>query len=559
MHIDETYPRTINSLPEGATEVWLFESLPARRAAEARGGPRVRSAYKTLLHDVMEDGLLDGATRATIHYPVVDGCPEDRFRLECYPLHELHEWCEIAFAPRAHEGDGLPEYVVETDLATHRVRVPVRWVEDASGGRILAACGWASGAGDAHLPTEYEAIFGRACAAMADLPLDPLNADEPDGPFFDRLEIDATVPAGDLTLPVGHECISLAEALHEDIYFASLEIFRHRLGLGPEERSVKSGQVVPRIVTGDEPRLSMRLVDGTADADAPGASPALDDATHWLTPGEIAAHLGAIGGTRYEARSRQGRAVPGTYVAGRGQAMLAISAGQHANESSPMVGALRAGRDLAKTGRVSFTLNPLENPDGYAVFRDLCRAQPRHMHHAARYTASGADLSHGQGRFESAIRDIARDHLRAKVHVNLHGYPSHEWTRPLSGYIPHGFGQWTIPKGFFLILRHDPDEAELAARVLGAGLAALAEFPELVAQNRRMLALYDSYVSGRSFDVYADAIPYTIREEADPGYPVTLITEAPDETIGGEDFRIAQEGQYRVVMAVARALGTGHA
>jgi len=557
--IDETFPRTITRLPRDARTVWLFEDRASRRAAERNGGPRLRSAYKTLLHDVVEDGLLDGATRATIHYPVVDGCPRDRFRLECYPLHALFEGCEIHFAPRKHNGGGLPEYTVETDRARHKVAVPVRWTTMADGRSALSACGWwepVTGDGGP-LPTEYELIFARVCKALSVLPLDPLSPDAPHGPFFERLEIDATIPAADMRLPVGHECISLAEALHEELYFVSLEIFRARLGLGPEDRSVACGQIVPRIAVSSKPRLTMRLSSGTAAHEAtPPTRPALADATDWLAPEAIAGHLSLLGGTRYAAMSRQGRAVPGTFVAGTGAARLAISAGQHANESSPMVGALRAARDLAAQGTVSFTLNALENPDGYAVFRELCAANPTHMHHAARYTASGADLSHGMGTYESAIRTLARSHLAAEVHVNLHGYPSHEWTRPLTGYVPDGFAQWTIPKGFFLILRHAPDRADLARLVLEAALDALAGFPELVAQNRRMLDLYGRYVSQRSFEVHLGAIPFTVTPTADPDYPVTLITEAPDETIRGEDFRIAHEAQYRTVRAVAAALAT---
>ena len=554
---DETFPRTIDALPEGGGTVWLFESRKARRRVERATGRRIRSAYKTLLNDVIEDGLLDGAARATIRYPVVEGCPADRFRLECYPLHALCADCEIEFAPRPHEGERPPEYLLETDRGIRRILVPVRWTEAGDGRRVLSACGWHAerdGEGCA-LDTEFEAIFARACAAMQALPLDPLGPGEPDGPFFDRLEIEATIPAEDEPLPVGHECLSLAEALHEEIYFASLEIFRARLDLGAEERGVTFGQVVPRIIVGDRPRLAMRLVPGTAEAEtAADGVPLLDDATDKLSPDAIMRHLAALGGDRYEARSRQGRAVAGTHVAGSGPAALAISAGQHANESSPMVGALRAGRALAATGRVSFTLNPLENPDGYAVFRDLCRARPRDMHHAARYTASGADLSHGAGHHESAIRRLAHDRLPAKVHVNLHGYPAHEWTRPLSGYVPHGFARWTIPKGFFLILRHDPEEEGLARRVLHAALEALASCPGLVAQNRRMLARYDRYVSERAFEIHAGSIPYTISAAPDAPYPVTLITEAPDETIGGEDFRLAHEAQFRTVVAVADVL-----
>lgn len=561
--IDESVTRSLSQIPPDAETVWLFEDMSARRCAERaarlKGRTlRLRSAYKTLLHDVLEDGLLDDASSATIRYPVVEGCPDDRFRLECYPLHALCSHCDISFEASAHEGDGLPVYEIITPEKKISVMVPVRWTHAGDESPVLAACGWLVddvGKGRS-FETEFEYIFARVCAEMKALPLNPLNPEEPDAPiFFDRLEIDAVIPASDQPLAVGNECISLAEALHEEIYFASLEVFRHRLGLPSGARTVTSGQVIPRIRIGDTPHLRMELrrCDPQSDQDRAGC-PDLDDATTWLSPAEIAKHLEALQGKPYSVMSRQGREVSGRHITGAGQTMLAISAGQHPNETSPMVGALRAARDLAAEGRVNFTINPLENPDGYAVFRELSTFHPKHMHHAARYTASGADQSCGGGRHESAIRTKAFEHLPARVHLNLHGYPSHEWVRPLSGYIPQGFDQWTIPKGFFLILRYNPDEQALADLVLNAGLEALAAFKPLADQNRRMLDMYDRYVSHRAFDIHDGCIPFSVSPVADPDYRVTIITEAPDETIFGEDFRIAHEGQYRVVRAIAAAL-----
>lgn len=123
--------------------------------------------------------------------------------------------------------------------------------------------------------------------------------------------------------------------------------------------------------------------------------------------------------------------------------------------------------------------------------------------HALAYTASGNDLTHGGGTFESAIRQNAYELLPARVHVNLHGYPAHEWTRPLSGYVPEGFSRWTIPKGFFLICDYaDENQLALARQVLDAALQALCEFPEMMAVNRRMLRSYESVVGSLDFEIY---------------------------------------------------------
>ncbi len=130
---------------------------------------------------------------------------------------------------------------------------------------------------------------------------------------------------------------------------------------------------------------------------------------------------------------------------------MMISAGQHANETTGIVGALRAANRLAARKGAHFTISPQENPDGYEIHKRLCVLQPHHMHHASRYTALGDDLEYrsGESLFEKAIRVEAEALTNAKLHVNLHGYPSHEWTRPLSGYVPRSFAMWTLPKGFF--------------------------------------------------------------------------------------------------------------
>src|SRR3546814_15204122 len=78
------------------------------------------------------------------------------------------------------------------------------------------------------------------------------------------------------------------------------------------------------------------------------------------------------------------------------------------------------------------------------------------MHHAARYTALGDDLEYREHApwFERAARNHAFEISNAQLHLNLHGYPAHEWTRPCSGYLPRGFEMWSLPKGFFLIIRY---------------------------------------------------------------------------------------------------------
>src|SRR5690606_33438352 len=131
---------------------------------------------------------------------------------------------------------------------------------------------------------------------------------------------------------------------------------------------------------------------------------------------------------------------------------------------------LRAARRLLADPEVNIAIIPVENPDGYALHGRLCEGNPRHMHHAARYTSRGNDLEYGRDTqlFEKGARIKALEMSGAKLHVNLHGYPAHEWTRPFTGYLPRGFELWSIPKGFFLVMRHDAAWAEQARTLIEA-------------------------------------------------------------------------------------------
>ena len=78
---------------------------------------------------------------------------------------------------------------------------------------------------------------------------------------------------------------------------------------------------------------------------------------------------------------------------------------------------------LAQQPEAHFALIPLENPDGYALHRELCAHAPRHMHHAARYTALGDDLEYRDAPpwYEREARHQALALSGADLHINLHG------------------------------------------------------------------------------------------------------------------------------------------
>ena len=308
---------------------------------------------------------------------------------------------------------------------------------------------------------------------------------------------------------------------------------------------------MPEITQGP-PSLTVTL-RRLATGDRMGAHQPLDAATAPLPTAQIRDELAALGGTRFTAPTRAGREVEARHIAGTGAPVM-ISAGQHPNETSPIIGALRAARELKDQG-AAFTISPLENPDGYALHGRLVADNPRHMHHAARYTAFGDDLEYRQNPvalYEHGIRAQAEALTGAQLHINLHGYPAHEWTRPLSGYVPRGFAMWTLPKGFFLVMRHREGWGDIARALTKAVTADLSGNTALMDMNARQIALYGIHAGETGFEMI-NGFPCYIGHDPRHRVPLTLITEYPDETIYGDAYTAAHTAQMQTVLAAHAA------
>ncbi|MCW4113469.1 peptidase M14 [Aurantimonas sp. MSK8Z-1] len=566
--LSQSFPRTLDGLadllpaaaPGASFEAWLFEDAGARRAGEAalaaRGiTVRIRSAYKPLLCAFREEVDADALVGARIRYPRHPNAHPERFLLEAYPLKLLFADAELVMEPGA---EGL-DYEVELRFADgrteeRRVFAPNRLHPGTLGEDVLSSCGWLRVAGEAGaaIATDYEDIFATAVESVR-------SADP-----FERLTLRADIAAADEPLGWGDEVLSLREALHEDLYFAAREVRDASTGAASGRLAARPGQVIPDIRGSDGPaRLEIATGTHAAEAGAETEGPAvtLASADRPPTIAQVRAELDALpGGRRFTAASRQGRVSQGYYKEGSGAPVL-ITAAQHANETSGVVGALRAAQVLAADPAAHFALVPVENIDGYELHQRLIRHNPRHMHHAARYTACGNDMSH---RLEEPD-DERRARLEglglsgAELHINLHGYPAHEWTRPLSGYLPQGFEMWTIPKGFFLIGSHQPGWEATARTLVERLTERLAENSALVAHNARQLDAVRAHTAGITFEVM-NGIPFFINETTNYGTPVSLITEAPDETVYGEDFVLQQTAQMQAVLgavAIWQELKTG--
>lgn len=575
--LDQTFQRTLDVLvgKYGAgrgscgdvLEAWVFDDLETRRAATERLAQHgitayFHSAYKPLVYFFLEE-LADRAVRAvTVYYPAPTETPR-RFLLEAYPLAGiLGKGVALTWEPMAVKA-ATTRYIYDVQLTCidgtierHSVEAPNRWHRDHVDSWQLSPCGWirwCSAAGelrDDPFQTDYEQIFEAVMKAV-------MEAEWADKvPLFEELNLRVTLPCRDFPLPYGEEHISLAEALHEELYFSLLEHFQHRAGLPLGDRSVQPGQIVPEILTRSEspPGVIVCLKPLCKEEHAlpEPEYAAVDTAERLLSASQVLALLLELGTVTLQSQSRSGRPVVARYRSGEERAIL-ISAGQHANETSGIIGALRAAAKLDECPQSHFVISPLENPDGYYLCHRLVAEQPNHMHHAARYTAFGNDLQAQQqgGGFEHAIREQAVECSGAMLHVNLHGYPAHEWTRPLTGYVPRGFEMWTIPKGFFLIVRYHTGWEDLGRKLLELVTIDLAEVPGLVDFNRRQIDVFESHAGRLSFDVMNN-IPYLAYADDEQLTPLMLITEYPDETVYGEAFVSAHEVQKATVLSAYR-------
>jgi hypothetical protein len=578
--LDQTFLRTADELVRqlgvedyrGAkADIWLFEDAPKRLAVQdelARLGvqARVLSAYKPLLHFFLEQVDGAGLLSADIIYPRHPSCVQNRFLLEAFPLTDLFpdvaiqfiEGAEIAqrsdyrvtlhYADRVEEQEVFAPNDLKQDFLGLAVYSPTAWV-------CVHQEGWVA---DTAIAADYQLVYQAVMAAVTGYDWGKFE------PYFDRLSITVSLPGIERQLAGGQELVSTTEAMHEDIYFSALEYFQRYSGRKQGSRGLQPGQIVPEIRLDNKAPAHVRVAfqaigpTGTQAAaitrldkkhiDAP--MPVLANVHAPLPPLLIEKSLQSFTGRHFAFASRQGRAVNGVYQQGALPAVL-ISGAQHANETSGVVGALRAAEHLKGRSDAHFVLVPLENPDGYALHQDLCALHPAHMHHAARYTALGDDLEYRERGpwFERAARNHAFEVSGAQLHLNLHGYPAHEWTRPCSGYLPRGFELWSIPKGFFLILRYKNEQwRDVALKLLEYVTHNLSTNSRLMIYNAAQLQRYQRYASSTPFQVQ-HGVPYAVAHNPDQEPGVTLITEFPDETIYGDMFAFAHSVQMQTVLS----------
>jgi hypothetical protein len=134
---------------------------------------------------------------------------------------------------------------------------------------------------------------------------------------------------------------------------------------------------------------------------------------------------------------------------------------QHANEVSSTNYGFNIAWLLAKDPgyrkyleQLNIVIEPMENPDGSALAKELQNITPHHMLHAGRYSALGTDIGYHVDKpdtliTEAKVRKKLYDRWQPDIFLNNHGYPSHEWVQQFSNYTPYLFRAYWIPRGWY--------------------------------------------------------------------------------------------------------------
>lgn len=81
------------------------------------------------------------------------------------------------------------------------------------------------------------------------------------------------------------------------------------------------------------------------------------------------------------------------------------------------------------------------------------------------------------------------------------GFPAHDRFRPLSGYVPRGFGDVDDPPAFFLILRHQAGWTQKARALMDDVTGKLNDVPGLRAFNDAQIVLFERHAGQTALEM----------------------------------------------------------
>ncbi len=154
--------------------------------------------------------------------------------------------------------------------------------------------------------------------------------------------------------------------------------------------------------------------------------------------------------------------------------------------------------------RVNVVLNPMENADGMVLLEEMLRFTPTDKCHAARYNGVGREYY--QEYFnpvtpfgEARVKPSIWERWLPDICADNHGFPSHEWDQPFSGYAPYQFRDFWIPRTLiFIYLPHlegkKESQVRFNAEALGNWLDKnISEDKVITDLNRRYSERYWKY------------------------------------------------------------------
>lgn len=500
-------------------EIFLSEPAEIRRKLEEEWRaifPQVhsltiRSAFKTGLHWLMEEMIPSLQAYEGIEISVREEAGEKGLELPIRWIQELYPADRLIEEEIGLKAD-LVTYKLEGNLShTYEVYgldeqgdkhfigsldVPVSRLPYIDGKHDVypvssAVRIWKKGVAEEHLiQTDRERFYrfyvDKVLPKLRDAVSDYHPGQGHTRPLFDRIEIDVWMSEEEVKLQVDEERVSALEALHEDLYFNTLDYFAY-LGEELEGKPFDApGGVHPfmHVRVGEKPEARIRVYGWEDKQNEKWVTTAIsfneagDFSKAALTNGteEITLSIEAFEKpdrhlhpdvnewlnnhpshrVLFPDHSYRGHAIPiiecfldtgEEYDSPLKMTLfkktIFIEAGHHSNEvsSTPAIlqlleRARERSDDLLKD--MNLVLLPLANPDGYELMTKLTKEHPEWKHHAARYNAVGLEYSFV--RFQETVfgeANIYPEVLRRwapDIIVDDHGIPSHEWVQPFAGY-----------------------------------------------------------------------------------------------------------------------------
>jgi hypothetical protein len=263
-----------------------------------------------------------------------------------------------------------------------------------------------------------------------------------------------------------------------------------------------------------------------------------------------------------------------------------INCRHHANEVSSTNAGLKLAYLLAMRPRfqeflkrANVVINPMENVDGVAIMEEMLQLTPTDKLHAGRYSKAGREYyveyfnpktPYGEAKVKSAIWE----RWLPDICVDDHGFPSHEWDQPFSGYAPFRFREWWIPRALFyfylpyLEKRRDSSRRVNSEVLKNWMIKAISKEIEIMKRNRAFSDRYSKYRQRwlRGDIQLKDPIPCLPlqkrfrRTNYSYRYPhitaIDFITEVADETAQGKFLSTCVNAHLQTNLSILKLLSS---